>query len=92
MFPVAIRGSTRRRALTFRSHWLHVQRGQSSLLLGAANLPLRAVKVLNAKGMIAYSDLTAKIASLAVAPDSEALRELLGDISEGTRTHAGDAR
>jgi hypothetical protein len=33
------------------------------------------------KGMITYSDLTTKIKAIQLAPDSTALRELLGDIS-----------
>ena len=37
--------------------------------------------VRSGKGMIAYSDLTTKITALRMAPDSHALRELLGDIS-----------
>ena len=37
--------------------------------------------VRSAKGMIAYGDLTSKITALRMAPDSHALRELLGDIS-----------
>ncbi len=35
----------------------------------------------SAKGMIAYGDLTAKITSLPLVPDSTGLRELLGEIS-----------
>jgi hypothetical protein len=35
----------------------------------------------SAKGMITYSDLITKITALPLAPDSMALRELLGDIS-----------
>jgi|ERR1700733_3857931 hypothetical protein len=42
--------------------------------------------VRSAKGMIAYGDLTSKITALRMAPDSHALRELLGDVSRAENT------